>query len=108
MGRRTCRTRWPGFGVRRHEEPIEAYPLKLLDTGITYTATVPGQVPQIEEREAARFSGYTWRDWQALPYDERVDSVAYFRVRRTIDMNQDDARERKIKSDMQKKPRGRR
>ena len=65
-------------------------------------------MPQIEEREACRFSGYNWREWQGLPYDERVASVAYFRVRRRIDMNQDDARERKVRSDMRRKQKGRR
>ena len=65
---------------------------------------MPGLVPQIEEREACRFSGYNWKEWQGLPYDERVESVAYFRVKRRIEMNQDDAREQKVKRDMRKKP----
>ena len=66
-------------------------------------------MPQIEEREACRFSGYTWRDWQGLPYDERVDSVAYFRVKRRIDMHRDDAQNQDVKRKMrrQKQRKGR-
>lgn len=51
-------------------------------------------VPQIEEREAARFSGYTWAEWTVLPHGERVCGVAYFRARRLIEMHQHDAQER--------------
>ncbi len=64
-------------------------------------------MPQIEEREACRFSGYNWKEWQVLPYDERVEGVAYFRVRRRIDMNEGDARyqhtQRKIKQQQRKR-----
>ena len=64
-------------------------------------------MPQIEEREACRVSGYNWKEWQALPYDERVDGVAYFRVRRRIDMNEGEARDtemqRKIKTQQRKR-----
>lgn len=51
-------------------------------------------VPSIEEREAARFNGYTWADWTTLPHGERVYGVAYFRARRLIEMHQHDAQER--------------
>ena len=65
-------------------------------------------MPQIEEREACRASGYNWKEWQVLPYDERVVCVAYYRVRRRIDMNQDDARDNAMQRQrkrMQKKRR---
>lgn len=48
-------------------------------------------VPEIEEREAAKFNGYTWRTWQDLPRRERVDNVAYFRLSRLIDLHREDA-----------------
>ena len=79
------------FGVERWGDPITAYHLKTLETGISYHRIVPNAVPEVEEREAARFSGYTWRDWLDLPHQERVDGVAYFRLRRAIDMHQQDA-----------------
>ena len=84
------------FGVERWGDPITAVQLRTLDTGITYRRIVPNVVPEVEEREAARFSGYTWKDWQELPTQERVDGVAYFRLRRAIDMNQQDARDRDV------------
>lgn len=58
-------------------------------------------MPRIEEREACRFSGYKWKEWGRLGYDERVECVAYFRVKRRMEMNQQDARDR----DMQRKMR---
>jgi hypothetical protein len=60
-------------------------------------------VPQIEEREAARFSGYTWKEWQGLAYDEGVDCVAYFRIRRRIEMHQQDAQEKEIRRKTRRK-----
>lgn len=57
---------------------------------------MPGVVPEVEEREAARFNGYNWKDWQQLPQDERVDGVAYFRIRRQIGMHEQDAQEKEI------------
>ena len=82
------------FGVERWGDPITAYHLRTLETGITYRQIVPGVVPEIEEREAARFSGYTWKDWRELPTQERVDGVAHFRLRRAIDMNRQDAQQK--------------
>jgi len=48
-------------------------------------------VPEVEEREAARFNGYTWRQWERLKRREQVDSVAYFRLTRLIDLHKDEA-----------------
>ncbi|KKL12514.1 hypothetical protein LCGC14_2535010 [marine sediment metagenome] len=77
--------------MERWGEPITAYQLRLLETGITYRRIVKDVVPEVEEREAARFNGYNWKEWLVLPKRERVDGVAYFRIRRAIDMNQQDA-----------------
>jgi hypothetical protein len=41
---------------------------------------MPGLVPEVEEREAALFNGYTWREWGTLDYFDRVDGVAHFRI----------------------------
>ncbi len=48
-------------------------------------------MPEPEEREAARFNGYTWREWERLTRRERVDGVAYYRLAKLIDMHKDDA-----------------
>jgi len=48
-------------------------------------------VPEIEEREAAIFAGYTWRTWHELPREERTDGVAHYRLHRLISLHQDDA-----------------
>lgn len=41
-------------------------------------------VAPYEEREAARFNGYTWREWQDMDGWERALCVAYMRVNRAI------------------------
>ncbi len=51
-------------------------------------------VPEVEEREAAKFCGYNWREWRDLPRQERVIGFAHFRVHRLIEMNQQDARDK--------------
>ena len=60
-------------------------------TGISYGSLAEGLVPEFELREAAIFSGYTWKEWQALDYNERVYGVAYFRLRKVVEMHQEDA-----------------
>ncbi len=73
------------FGVKRNGEPLHLLQLKRqLQTGIEYQQTVPGIVPEIEERESARFAGYTWREWLELPRDERADSIAWHRINQLI------------------------
>jgi hypothetical protein len=52
---------------------------------------IPGLVAPVEERDAARHSGYTWHDWGTLPYRERVDGVAYFRISRQMEMHKEEA-----------------
>lgn len=48
-------------------------------------------MPEVEEREVALFNGYTWRVWQELPYEERRDGVAHFRLHHLIEMHRQDA-----------------
>lgn len=62
-----------------------------MDTGIRYPPLIPGLVPEIEERDAAHFNGYTWLQWQQLGYWDKVDAVAYVRLRKLIDMHKEDA-----------------
>lgn len=68
-------------------EPIQNYHLRRsLQTGIEFQPVVQGIAPELEVREAASFSGYSWKDWQTLSYDDQVDCVAYLRVRRFLDL----------------------
>ena len=48
-------------------------------------------MPELEEREAARFCGYTWKKWCELLRAERVDGVAHMRLAHLIDMFKDEA-----------------
>jgi len=60
-------------------------------TGIEYQSLIPGLVPEYEEREAARFGHYTWRDWLSLPYLDRVVGVAHYRMFHLIELHHNDA-----------------
>lgn len=51
----------------------------------------PGTVPEYEEREAARFGLYTWRQWERLPKGERIRGLAHYRAHRLIEMHEADA-----------------
>ncbi len=89
--------------MERHGETITAYRLKTLNTGITLERGFGGLVPEVEERQAARFSGFNWREWLELPVVERVDCVAYNRIRRAIEANEEDAREKEVRRTRGKK-----
>lgn len=87
---------WPlrpdPFGVTRNGEAIETLPVRdTVTTGIDYASLLPGLVPLYEEREAAVYGHYRWRDWQNLPAEERAAAVAHFRLHRLIDLHQHDA-----------------
>lgn len=63
---------WLCFDVRWLDEPLSTF-------------RTPGSVPVttsdwFEQREAARFSLYTWTEYQQLPANERAGVVAYYRV----------------------------
>ena len=66
-----------------------------------YNALIPGLVPEVEERDAARFNGDTWSDWRELPYDGRVTGVAYYRLSRLVDMHREEA----VSSEMKRRTR---
>lgn len=80
--------------MERHGDPITAYPLKTLHSGITVQQGFGGLVSEIELRAVARFAGYTWRQWDQLSQDDKVQDVAYHRIQRSIDANEEDAREK--------------
>ena len=72
--------------------PLLEYPLSnQVSTGIRINPEIPGLVPEFEEREAARFAGDTWTEWQATPSDERARRVAHYRLSRMIAAHSDDA-----------------
>lgn len=54
-------------------------------------------VPEYDEREAARFNGYTWKEWQEFDLLDpvgrynRAANVAYHRMHRIIETHTDDA-----------------
>lgn len=64
-------------------------------------------MPEIEEREAAVFCGYTWKEWKELAMPERVDGVAHFRIRRYVDLNVEDARGKEAEKQAKKAKRKR-
>lgn len=69
---------------------------------------LPGLVPEIEEREASIFNGYTWREWIRLDYGERVDGTAHYRLHRLIALHQSDAEAQAIERErMKERARGR-
>lgn len=82
----------------RNGEPIQTYRLNQgVKTGIFQTALIEGLVPEIEEREAAIFCGYTWKEWLEFdlsdPIDRwnRVSGIAHYRIHKIIQSNMDDA-----------------
>ena len=50
----------------------------------------PGLLPEYEEREAARFNGYRWTEWCALPRGERIHGVGYYRVHLLVGIHVDE------------------
>lgn len=63
-----------------------------LKTGIAFRSIAPGLlVPEIEEREAAVFAGYAWREWVEIDRKDRVDAVAHYRLHHLIERHSSDA-----------------
>ncbi len=71
------------------------------------TPLVPGIVPPAEERLAATANLYNWTDWQALPMEERVMGVAWYRLQHLIDLHQGDAMVRDMERRQKKHTNGR-
>ena len=83
---------WTLFGVEKDGEPISKHrPKNSVDTGIAYRPPMVGLISEMEERDSARFSGYEWKQWRELDYQQRVDGVAYYRLTRIISITQEDA-----------------
>jgi len=61
------------------------------------TGLLEGVVPELEEREAAVFCGYTWKEW--LGFDlldlegryQRSAGIAHYRLHHIIQQHTDDA-----------------
>ena len=62
-----------------------------VETGVRYNVILQGLVPEMEEREASVFSQYTWDRWRDLPWQERANSIAHFRLHHLIDLHSNDA-----------------
>lgn len=58
---------------------------------MTFERVLPGVIPEIDEREAAKYSGYTWREWLDLSRFERVDCFAAFTLHNLIDAHSHEA-----------------
>src|SRR3990167_7749890 len=85
------------LGVEKMGEPIQSQQLRnTVQTGITYRRPSAGLVPEVEERGSARFNGYTRKEWSGLPYEDRVDGIAYYRLRKLIEMHEEETVSREI------------
>lgn len=68
-----------------------------MKTGIEITGLLVGLVPELEEREAAIFCGYTWKEWQEFslldPIGrwERASCIAHYRLHNLIQQHTEDA-----------------
>lgn len=72
LERRQLPAGWHCFDVRWFDEPLSTF-----RTPNTLPVTTS---KWYEQREAARFSLYTWTEYQQLPADERAAVIAYYRV----------------------------
>ena len=62
-----------------------------------YGGSLPGLVPEFEEREAAVFCHFNWSEWRLLHWWERARNVAHFRLHNLVNLHKNDAVARKIK-----------
>ena len=91
------------FAVKRFGLPIdEVYVKRKFDPGIA-VETTEGLVSEYEEREAAVYSGYTWREWLDLHWYDRASCIAHHRLHNTIELHVSDAAESAAKSKGAKK-----
>lgn len=73
-------------------EPIEWVPVRdVVETGIEMDPLLPGLVPLYEEREAAVYGHYNWREWRELEPQERAFAVAQYRMHHLIELHHGDA-----------------
>lgn len=79
--------------MTRNGEPIETVTVReVIQTGIEFDALLPGLVPLYEEREAATYGHYTWREWRTeLEPEERAAAVAQYRLHHLVTLHQNDA-----------------
>lgn len=61
---------------------------------MTIESLYPGTVPEYEERETARWAGYTFMEWLRVPVGERTRTVAHRRMQFVIEEHVHEAQER--------------
>ena len=92
--------------MKRWNQPIESAPISnAISTGITYGVQYPGIFPaELEVREAARYCGYNFTEWETLESEEQAKGIAHFRLHIMTDLHGNDAvsREMKRKSEAQR------
>jgi hypothetical protein len=82
------------FRVMKNEIPILDCSLpKRVRIGITYGSRL-GLVADLEEREAAIFGNYNYSEWLELPWNERAEAVAHYRLHSLIEAHTEDAVEK--------------
>lgn len=71
--------------------PLLKYPLQRPVDAEIRQSVVVGMVSEFECRESARFCLYNWTEWLTLEDDERIMSVAYYRLHNALEANISDA-----------------
>jgi hypothetical protein len=101
------------FGVFRNGEPIEKVPLKSgIKTGISQIGLLGGLVNELEEREAALFGGYTWKQWQEFDLlsaegrYQRASGIAHYRIHHLIENHTEDAVSSSVEAKYKAAPNG--
>lgn len=79
---------------------MEVRPKSAITTGVMYPGNAFGLMTEIEEREAAKFNGYNWTEWQKLDTAEKVMAMAFMVVEHQIEMLSNDALEDETKKRM--------
>lgn len=92
--RRLYQVGWHCFDVRWLEEPLDVF-------------RIPNRLPVttsdwFEQREAARFSLYTWDAFQSLSAGDRAGVVAYYRVYNKLNALIDQHQSQQAKLESQK------
>lgn len=71
--------------MRLNGEPIQSIPLPSKSPIDIRIESLEGCVSEYEQRDAARFSGYTWPGWLEEDAYGRAAAVAYYRLHYAIE-----------------------
>lgn len=93
----------PGFGIKRHGEPIYQIQIKnKFSTGIEVDG-LPGVVPEFYEIRACNAANYRYyHDWQELDQEQKSVLIGHYYGTVLIDAHKDDAVSQKMKHDQKK------